>query len=185
MIIRPFLAATIACSLGACTQETDDASIDIVQPSDAADTFHKHHMATVKPGANVQFQTQLRETLSPGDAGALEITIIEGHRSGQMRVTASTSDGIELFTTEDETTIDLGDSDTHEWTVYFDTEEAGKFYVNLNARVETPIGAFTRSHAVPIVVGSPEQKSDTGRSETVTQDGDLVIMMDAVETISQ
>ncbi|MEM6412214.1 MAG: hypothetical protein AAF683_11840 [Pseudomonadota bacterium] len=174
-----FLAATMA--FGACSEVADDQTS---QATTGASHKEHHHASTVKPGANVAFQTALREPLSPGDAGALEITMTEGHRVGTMTVTANAGDGLELFTTIDEETFDLSATDTHSWTVYFDTEDAGKYYINLHAHVQTPIGRLSRSYAAPIQVGTPEPKSNVSISQS-SSNGEPVVFMEAAETIQQ
>ncbi|MEO1405053.1 MAG: hypothetical protein AAFV54_01000 [Pseudomonadota bacterium] len=149
---------------------------------------HSHdgasHSATAKPGANVRFETELREPLSPGDAGALEVTMIEGHSSGIMTVTASAGEGLDMLTTIDEATFDVADGDTHSWTVYFDTETEGKYYLNLRASVKTPIGRLTRSYAAPIIVGDPDAKTKRATNGKTSPNNGKV-MMEAVETIRQ
>ncbi|MEO0882573.1 MAG: hypothetical protein AAFY34_07535 [Pseudomonadota bacterium] len=180
MIISRTVILAASLSFAACSVESNDMSNDY----SAATKSHHEHGSTAKPGANVTFTTELREPLSPGDAGALEITMTEGHRSGTMRVKAKAGEGLELFTTIDEATFDLSEGDTHTWTVFFDTEDPGKFYINLQARVETPIGPLGRSYAAPIIVGTPEPKSINTTSQSVS-DNEPVVVMEAVETIRQ
>ena len=146
--------------------------------------YAAEHTHTVKPGANIEFRSELREELFPGDAGAVEITILEGYPGGTMTVTAAASDGIALFTTIDEATFDMSEGRAHDWTVFVDTEEAGRFYVNLVARVDTPIGTFTRTYAAPVQVGPVDKSNAEAAPSQKNAAGQSVIMMQAEETIS-
>jgi len=178
-LVLPATLLATACSAPSQTYSEETATLTTPSAHEK-----EHHHGHVKPGANVTFKTELREALSPGDAGALEIVMTEGHRAGQMRVTASASDGLEMLTTIDEATFDLSTGDTHNWIVYFDTETAGKYYINLHARVDTPIGPLMRSYAAPVIVGKPEPKAESASLEQ-SADGEMVVVMEALETISE
>lgn len=180
MTVSKSIALASMLALASCSLEESKPQLDSAHSS--ADDTHYH--ATVKPGANVNFTTSLQEPLSPGDVGTLQITVTEGYKSGTMRLTATAGEGLELVTTIDETIFDVSNTDTHTWEVFFDTESAGKFYINLHARIETPIGPIARSYSAPIIVGTPAPKTQNTSSLSTTT-GERVVTMEAVETIRQ
>ena len=176
LIIAPFAA----CSVPAAPPGQQEAA-KLDPPSEES-------TRTVKPGADVQIRSELRETLSPGDAGALNVTFTEGYTNGDMQITATTSNGLELLTTADATSFNMATGDTHEWTVYFDAPVAGKHYVNFHVRVDTAIGPLTRSSAAIVQVGKASDTSTASKSAAPVETdagGKPVIVMQAEETIVQ
>lgn len=185
--MRPLIPSLLALALFVSCSSSSAPTIDS-EPVDTVktvvETSEPYH-GTVKPGPNVQIRTELRETLLPGDSGALEITLLESYPTGRLTVKASTSDGLELFTTSDETRFNMSGTDEHNWTVFFDTEEAGRHYITLWVAVDTPFGRLTRSSAAIVQVG-PESsnKTNTRDNLSIGPDGKPVIRMTAEETIS-
>ena len=106
-----------------------------------------------------------------------------------MQVSAKTSSGLTLITTNDETSFDMASGDAHEWTVLFDAPEAGRHYVNIHVTVETAFGKLSRKSAAIVQVGKGDGVAATASKSTATvqtgSDGKPVIMMQAQETITQ
>lgn len=139
-----------------------------------------------KPGAQVRISGELREALNPGDAGAVEVTVREAYDSGTLTLRATTSDGMSILTTNDEIRFDMAGTDTHTWTVYFDTEQEGRFYVNILADVETAFEASSRAGAIAVQVGKGAGSGPAlskGMELGTDERGEPVIMMQAEETI--
>lgn len=183
--------------LGACSaQSTDSASAEnAVSTITANSKVAKHgdfaerpEIRTVKPGPAVRIETELREAVVPGGTGALNVTLTEGYRAGTLIVRASTSDGLTLITTNNETSFDLASGNSHDWTVFFDAPEAGRHYVNFYVRVETPFGALSRKSAAIVQVGKDTGNTASAKSVAPVEtnaDGDLIVVMEAQETIIQ
>ncbi|MEL7482120.1 MAG: hypothetical protein AAGJ29_11220, partial [Pseudomonadota bacterium] len=141
---------------------------------------------TVKSGAAVSLKADLREPLVPGDSGAFEVTVREGYREGSLTLTARAGDGLSLLTTGDTATFDTSNGDTHAWTIYFDTETAGRYYIYVSAIAETPGGRSTREFALPVQVGKASDVTPKSSSVDVVEDaatGERLVMMQAEETI--
>ena len=183
------LSTLFIAPLAACSASTDKvAQQESAQSHAHAEHASKEGVRTVKSGADVQVRTELRETLSPGDAGAMTVTFTEGYTNGDMRITATTSEGLELLTTADATSFNMAAGDTHEWTVYFDAPVAGKHYVNFHVSVDTPIGPLSRSSAAIVQVGKASDTSAASKSAAPVETdagGKPIIMMQAEETIVQ
>lgn len=175
------LFSAAGCSLGQ-TPESETASIETAKHEHASISG----IETVKPGPDVQISTELREQVLPGGTGALNITFSEQYPTGTMRVKASTSDGLELFTTIDQADFDMSKGGEHEWTVYFRANDAGRQYVNFHVSVDTPFGPLTRSSSAVIQIGGAaaiKANDPSDLSMTTDVDGKPVIMMQAQETI--
>lgn len=171
-------------ALAACSSQHERAE-DLTGNTTQASSEVGHVNTTIKPGPDVTISTQLREPVSPGNTGALEIVFKENYTSGRMKVKASTSEGIRLITTIDEAEFDMASDSEHNWTVFFDTEDAGRHYVNLWVGVETPFGQLTRQSAAVIKVGTGDFAPKNKQFETEAgPDGKPVIRMEAQETIS-
>ncbi len=139
-----------------------------------------------KPGAQVRISGELREALNPGDAGAMEITVREAYETGRLTLRATTCEGMSILTTNDATSFDMAGTDTHAWTVYFETGEEGRFYVNILADVETGFDASSRAAAFAVTVGKPAPGGPAlskGMELGTDESGEAVIMMQAEETI--
>lgn len=182
------LAIFAVGTLAACSSQQDvsEGLADDHNHHVEAEGGHGHTASTIKPGPDISISTALRAPVAPGNTGALEITFKESYPSGRMTVKASTSEGIALITTIDETEFDMANSDEHDWTVFFDTEDAGRHYVNLWVAVETPFGRLTRRSAAVIQVGSGSAGPKNVQLKTEPgPEGEPVIRMPARETISE
>lgn len=180
----------IACfAIGCFTACSSQAPVIETTPQEAnapAEVGHASSSGTIKPGPDVRIRTELREPLAPGDSGALNIVFSEGYNEGQLKVKASTSEGISLLTTIDETQFDMASGTDHEWTVYFDTEEDGRHYVNFWVSVDTPFGTQTRSSSAIVKVGSGiSRPKSTSSTIAVDADGTAIVRLPAQETIKE
>lgn len=108
---------------------------------------------TVKPGPDIKINTALREPVDTGDAGALNVSLFETYKTGEMLVSVSLSDGLSAITTDDSNRFDMASTNAHDWTIFFSANAPGRQYVNFHVRVETPFGPLTRSSAAIINVG--------------------------------
>ena len=143
---------------------------------------------TVKPGPNVRVSTELREPVTPGGVGTLNVTLEENYGGGILNVSAKTSDGMSLIGTNDKTSFNMASGNAHEWTVSFDAPEAGLHYVNFHVQIETPFGNLSRKSAAVIQVGKGLDVATASKSVGPVEtnaEGKPVIIMQAQETITQ
>lgn len=182
------LICLTAGTLAACSVPTGTPVIEKASAVTETTSSTRNDIRTVKPGADVQIRSDLREPVAPGGSGALNVSFTEQYRMGNMHVRATPSEGLELITTIDEADFDMTLGDIHDWTVYFSAPEAGKHYINFSVKVDTPLGPQTRSSAAIIQVGKPGEGTVASKSSVTVEtdaEGKPVIMMQAEETILQ
>jgi len=181
-------ALLMTASLGACSVPASQPANELQNRESKQDTHSGETIRTVKPGADVRITSELREAVSPGGSGALNVSFSETYQRGDMQVTVTTSEGLELVTTIDATSFDMASGDKHDWTVYFSAPEAGKHYINFHVKVDTALGPMTRTSAAIIEVGKPDEaatSSKTTRSIETDANDKPVIIMQAEETVTQ
>ena len=137
-----------------------------------------------KPRAALALTHSLNGQVSPGGSGVLTVTIEDAYDSGNVVLTASSTQGLQLSANSSQATFAMGGNSNHVWDIFFDASAGGVHYIDIRAVVNGAPGASTFSYSAPIKVGSgPSAAKPSNPNMVTTPDGKTIIMMDAEETI--
>jgi hypothetical protein len=144
------------------------------------------NVATVKPGAAIDFVYKAPKGLMPADYGKLTLTFFEGYQSGTLRLEANASDGLRLVSEVNKKEFSMSGNDPHEWEVDVTASQDGVYYLNLLATVDLPDGRETgRAFSARIEVGditSANARQSIKTNGVLSSDG-TTIVMEAEEVI--
>lgn len=142
--------------------------------------------STVKPGASVQFS---HDFPAPPDAtrrGTVDIAVTEEYDDGRLFLSASGSDGLNVYGASRTMSAAMTGTRTHAWSLNYQADHDGVFFINIAARTEREgLEPSMRAYAVRIEIGEgagAAQKPQNGVVEQL-EDGSLAVIMPADEVI--
>lgn len=137
-------------------------------------------VATVKPGAAIDFVYKAPKDLMPADYGVVTLTFFEGYQSGTLRLKVSADDGLRLVSEITEKEFSMAGNDPHEWELDVTATQDGVYYLNILATVDIPNGKETgRAFAARINVGDISNaniRQSVKTNGTLSNDGTTIIM---------
>lgn len=170
-------AVILSSCAGAVNSDATEVSVKQDQPTE---------VATVKPGADLQFTSQIDGTLVVGTYTDVEITISPAYSTGQLTATANGTAGLEVLSSNENVTHDMA-TGALKWRVAVRPIDDSLHYLNIMATVtglalEEP---NARAFSVRIDPGTKSKKTDDQTKITVIQSGeDNLAVFDADETMS-
>lgn len=187
MQMRPMMkiaaAVAVAGSLAAaCAQQ---ASIDNAQTAPEPAALEAVH-STVKPGASVTFSHSLRGEIDASRRGSVDIQVTEEYSDGLLHLTAAGEDGLSVFGADATTRVSMADKDAHTWTVNFQADSDGVFFINVSAEAELEgQPSWMRTYAVRLEIGEGAALAEKPANGQVVQqsDGEMAVIMEAEEVI--
>lgn len=140
---------------------------------------------TIKPGAAISFRHGELETVAPGENGRITLLLSEPYEQGELIVSATASDGLEVFGSERSMRFDLSSDAPHEMTVEYRAIRSGDYRIGFSARVELDGGfRMGRAYAVPVRIGSGGDMTAAQKGSVETDlTGERRVVFQAVETI--
>lgn len=174
-----FAAALLAT---ACTQTVVS---DVPEQVTETKTKKLKPIATVKPGAAVEFSHEILAAAAPGSTGTIQITVVEGYDAGTLTLLTTGSEPMSVFGVDTTKTVDMASGGTHSWTVNYNAATDGVYYVNVQASAAPTSGPeMSRAYAARIEVGdiSKAEKPKSSGDVMITPEGETIIIMEAQET---
>jgi hypothetical protein len=142
-------------------------------------------VATVKPGAAVQFSSQIDGPLIVGAYTDIEIAISHAYEAGILQATATGTDGLDVLSSNAQLSHDMATGRAL-WRVAVRPNDDGLHYLNIMATVTDLSGHEPTARAFSIAVdpGSKSEPRDDGMKPMIVQDGsENLAVLDAEETI--
>lgn len=179
ILVLSFVTAACAQQAGVEKAATEPAAAEVSAPKLGAP------FATVKPGAGVSFTHTVNGNES-ARSGVVDLQVEEYYLAGSLMLEASGEDGLSVFGATRNQRVDMASGVMHAWSVNYEAEQDGVYYLNVQATAE-PEGQpmSMRSYSVRIEIGDfvPGAEKARNGDVTTTADGDLIIVMEAEETI--
>lgn len=194
MILTPrnFLLAGVSFALVACAApSTSNSNVQADAPasvaSEAPTTSLGPAISTIKPGASVSFSHETSGPLVIDGNGYVTISVNEGYPSGVLSLQASADEGVEVYGPGASHSVNMASGTTHSWRVDYRGLTDGVHYLNIHATAQPSENhSETRAYAVRVEVGdwqAAKAQLDAAKPMAVQPDGELMIIMDAEETI--
>lgn len=142
-------------------------------------------VATVKPGAALQFSSQMQGDLSVGAYTDIEITIDPSYQTGILQATATGTDGLEVLASGAQLHHDMA-TGRAEWRVAVRPKDDGLHYLNIMATVSgLPSGEPTaRAFSIAVDPGTKSEPRDGVTKPMIVQSGsENLAVFEAEETI--
>lgn len=168
----------------ACAQQ-DGADAAAVSVEPATLEVEATVPGTIKPGASVKFAHSLRGEIDASRSGTVDIQVTEQYSDGTLRLTATGDTGLSVFGASKTAQFAMDGKGTHTWSVNFQADADGVYYINVLANVEVEgHPASMRAYAVRLKIGEGvlEQKPENGALEQLS-DGEIAVVMEADEVI--
>ncbi len=196
---RPLLTLAIALFAASCAQQStteggatlapDSQAAASTTPAAVADkTTPEPVIATIKPGAGVTFSHKLRAPVQAGESGVVDLTIEEAYATGILKLETSGTDGLNVFGSSVSARESMADRQTHSWSLNYQAEADGVYYLNVLATVESDNQpGSARAYAIRIEVGDISKAAPDDKVTPPTQlpSGETAIIMEAEETIGK
>lgn len=170
-------AMVLSSCAGAANTDSSEMSVKQAQPTE---------VATVKPGADLQFTSHIDGTLVAGTYTDVEITITPAYAGGQLAATANGTAGLEVLSSSARVTHDMA-TGALKWRVAVRPVDDSLHYLNIMATVDglPQDDPSARAFAVRIDPGTKSNKTDDPSKGTIIQSGeDSLVVFDAEETMS-
>ncbi|MEO0449351.1 MAG: hypothetical protein AAFZ74_03410 [Pseudomonadota bacterium] len=179
--------AIFALGLAACadpqpveTHSHHGAKVPADHLTDSADRPHSHD-------AMVEFSFDALPKLEIGETVGINMIVEEEYAAGTLSLEAVDADGVSVFGATRTLRLNAADGTSHDWRIEIEAERPGTHYVGLIATVELEDGFMevrTSAIRVDVIDPNPGLELQKAGDETVeTQQGEPVVMMEAVETI--
>lgn len=137
--------------------------------------------------AMVEFSFDAPPKLEIGESVGINMIVDEEYAAGTLTLEAVDADGVSVFGATRTLRLNAADGTSHNWRIEVEAERPGTHYVGLIATVELEDGFLevrTSAVRVEVIDPNPGLELQKASDQTVeTQDGEPVVMMDAVETI--
>jgi hypothetical protein len=147
-----------------------------------AQDYVKQPAVYQKPGAALMLQNSQVNLEVAGAQYAVDVVIINGYGSGDMVLSVTASDGLHIVSGDTQSTVSLAAGNINQ-SYSLIAEEAGRYYLYLNAMVTKNGRTLTRALTFIVQVGEEQLKDETSISVEKTGTSDTVITMPAKEEI--
>jgi hypothetical protein len=179
---KPFMLSLTggALMLASCSGVTAPPVSDVQAKNTTADPI-----ATIKPGAALQFSAKIDGELRAGSYSDVEITITPGYDAGMLTAEATGTEGLDVLVSSDQLSHDMAEG-AAVWRVSVRPSDDGLYYLNIMARVSglTSGEPAARTFAFAIDPGAKSEPQDNANKARVIQSGDQPLaILDAEETI--
>ena len=177
--------STDSSQASASSHGADNLQADLAEKRVVADkkSVHKEHRY-VKPGAAVSLKNAQPLFASAPGTYEYQLRLVSPHNAGDVKVSVSSSDGIEIVSEKSQFEFDLSNGAEYVLPVTVNASREGRFYIHLQVSITADGQTSLRSIAAILQVGEPavtKQKASL-KSSNGTSDG--VIVLPAQETIS-
>lgn len=173
-------AACAAFILSGCVGETHHEGVA---------TAHKHTantpVATVKPGAALQFTSRVDGELVAGTYTDIVVTISPTYEDGLLQATATGTDGLDILSSHTQLSHDMATGPAV-WRIAVRPNDDGLHYLNIMATVSSLPSAEPTARAFSIAVdpGSKSKAPDESTKANIIQSGsENLAVFEAEETI--
>jgi hypothetical protein len=169
-----------AILLASCSGVTAPPVSDVQAKRTTADPI-----ATIKPGAALEFSAKIDGTLRAGSYSDVEITITPGYNTGTLTAEATGTEGLDVLGSSDRLTHDMA-SGAAVWRVTVRPSDDGLHYLNIMARVSelTSREPAARAFSFAIDPGTKSEPQDAANKAVIIQSGEQSLaILDAEETI--
>lgn len=169
-----------AVILASCSGVTAPPASDVQAKSTSVDTI-----ATIKPGAALEFSAKVDGELRAGSYSDVEIIITPGYDTGMLTAEATGTEGLDVLASSGQLSHDMA-TGAAVWRVAVRPSNDGLHYLNIMARVSglTSGEPAARTFAFAIDPGAKSEPQDAANKARVIQSGDQSLaILEADETI--
>lgn len=163
-----------------CVGETHNGDTDVTQ-KETVNT----PVATVKPGAALEFSSQIDGDLIVGTYTDIEVTISPAYTAGMLQVTATGTEGLDILASNTQLSHDMA-TGRAVWRLAVRPKDDGLHYLNIMATVSgLPTDEPTaRAFSIAVDPGTKSEARDDGNKPTIVEtDSENLAVFDADETI--
>lgn len=119
--------------------------------------LHGAHVATVKPGASVSFESDYVAPSEVGEWQDIRLTFISAYDQADLSIEVNTMAGVDMLPTAVDLETSLGLLEREEFTISVKSDVAGVYYLSILVEAQLPDGMTeSRAFAQPIRVGTVE-----------------------------
>ncbi|MEL6723883.1 MAG: hypothetical protein AAFP81_00565 [Pseudomonadota bacterium] len=181
------LQVALALSLAACADPQPIETHSHQGTKVAADHFTDGDYKPHSHDAMVEFSYDALPKLEIGETVGINMIVEEEYAAGAIMLEAVDADGVSVFGATRTLRLNAADGTSHDWRIEIEAERPGTHYVGLIATVELDDGFMevrTSAIRVDVIDPNPGLELQKAGDETVeTQQGEPVVMMEAIETI--
>ncbi|MGJ8561388.1 MAG: hypothetical protein ACSHX3_14230 [Litorimonas sp.] len=171
-----------------CTAFLASGCVDATQ-NDVTNVTHKETVnmpiATVKPGAALEFSSRIDGDLVVGAYTDIEVTISPDYAAGTLQATATGTEGLDILSSNAQLSHDMATGRAI-WRVAVRPQDDGLHYLNIMATVSgLPTDEPTaRAFSIAIDPGTKSDARDDGNKATIVEEGsENLAVFEAEETI--
>lgn len=136
---------------------------------------------TLKPGAAVSLVSPRIIQMNANQQASVELHL-QVLQKGRLQIKLSSSDGLQLLATPAVQSLDITTTEVI-LPIQLNAANDGRFYVHIDALLETADGATSRNLAVAVQVGNVSTKALKPSLQASQDDGEAVVSLPAQETI--
>jgi hypothetical protein len=137
---------------------------------------------TLKPGAPISLLSPSVIQLKANQSSPVELHL-QVLQKGRWQLQFGASDGLQLVATPSMQTLDVDNPGEIVLPLRLMAPADGRFYVHINAALETEVAASARHLAVAVQVGDAQARMAKPSLAPKQEDGEAVISLPAQETI--
>lgn len=171
------ILAALFCVV-ACSQKQEQLNSTPFHSSSKSSTLSQK---TLKPGAPVSLIAPRVIQINANQMAAIDLHL-QVLQHGKLRIKFSTSDGLQLLTTAETQVLDINATEIT-LPIQLNAPFDGRFYLHLEAILETADGTSTRTLSIAVQVGEASTKALKPSIQSSQNAGEAVVSLPAQETI--